>query len=90
MKRNTWQQMLNQSFDPKDWFADDRSPNSPEGHEIYGGGIEKMWVYRKVEDSGRTFYEVGFYDPQGEWHCDTIHDSRTEAAERTRRMNGGS
>ena len=32
---------------------------------------------------------VGFYDPQGDWHPESDHDNKREAAERVHYLNGG-
>ncbi len=45
-----------------------------------------MYVYIKSEPN---LWTVGFYDPQGEWHPDSDHDSREKAAERVHYLNGG-
>jgi hypothetical protein len=45
-----------------------------------------MYVYIKTEPQ---LWTVGFYDPSGEWHTDSDHDIREEAAERVAYLNGG-
>jgi len=74
-----WYAMLARSFAPADWFRDGDRPQ--------GGDKEErlMWVYR--EAGGR--WEVGFYDPEGEWHEDSWHRTRQEAAARVHYLNGG-
>lgn len=74
-----WQNMLQQSFSPRDWFQgrDWEEEDHDEG--------AKMWVYRKI---GR-FFVVGFYSPEGTWHEESRHDMRTDAAIRVRWLNGG-
>jgi hypothetical protein len=32
---------------------------------------------------------VGFYSPNGEWHADSDHSDREEAAARANYLNGG-
>jgi len=44
-----------------------------------------MYVYRKL----KPVWTVGFYDPKGEWHAESDHDSAEEAARRVRWLNGG-
>lgn len=44
------------------------------------------WVYIQSEPS---LWTVGFYDPKGEWHCDSDHSVREEAAKRVHYLNGG-
>jgi hypothetical protein len=45
------------------------------------------YVYIRSEPG---LWTVGFYDPKGEWHPDSDHDSRVNAAERVHYLNGGS
>lgn len=45
-----------------------------------------MWVYI-VSEPG--LYTVGFYRPDGTWEPIEDFDSRAEAAERVRYLNGG-
>lgn len=45
-----------------------------------------MWVYMRTEPG---CYTVGFHAPDGEWHTDSDHGSKSEAAERVRWLNGG-
>lgn len=48
-----------------------------------------MYVYRDfMKDAG--CYTVGFYSPDGEWHSESDHDTRDEAAERVAYLNGNS
>lgn len=47
-----------------------------------------MWVYITNTD-GHGCITVGFYDPQGEFHGDTDHDSIESAAARCHYLNGG-
>ncbi len=44
------------------------------------------WVYVRSEPG---LWTVGFYAPDGEWHPDSDHDNREEAAERVHYLNGG-
>ena len=44
-----------------------------------------MYVYIESEHG---LWTVGFYDPKGEWHPDSDHQSKGEAAERTAWLNG--
>jgi hypothetical protein len=43
------------------------------------------WVYIRSEPS---LYTVGFYDPKGQWHPDSDHDTREGAAARVAYLNG--
>jgi hypothetical protein len=43
------------------------------------------WVYIQSEPS---LWTVGFYSPDGEWHTDSDHRTREEAAKRTAWLNG--
>jgi len=44
------------------------------------------WVYIQSEPG---LWTVGFYDPDGRWHSDSDHASKSEAAERVHYLNGG-
>jgi hypothetical protein len=44
-----------------------------------------MWVYIQSEPG---LYTVGFYSPDGEWHTDSDHGDREEAAARVAWLNG--
>jgi len=44
-----------------------------------------MYVYIKSEP---RLYTVGFYDPQGNWHPESDHNDRREAAKRVAYLNG--
>lgn len=46
-----------------------------------------QYVYLK--DGGGDPFTVGFYDPTGDWHPESDHDSPEEAAKRVRFLNGG-
>ena len=45
-----------------------------------------QYVYKKTET---WLWTVGFYDPQGEWHPESDHDTKEAAAERVAWLNGG-
>jgi hypothetical protein len=45
-----------------------------------------VWVYIRSEPG---LWTVGFYAPNGEWHPDSDHNDRDEAAERVHYLNGG-
>ena len=45
-----------------------------------------MWIYIKTESN---LWTVGFYDPSGEFHGESDHDSRADAADRCAFLNGG-
>ena len=45
-----------------------------------------VWVYQSFEPG---LYTVGFYDPKGERHPESDHDSREAAANRVHYLNGG-
>lgn len=44
------------------------------------------WVYVQSEPG---LFTVGFYSPDGKWHSDSDHRTRTEATERVHWLNGG-
>lgn len=43
------------------------------------------WIYKQTEPG---LYTVGFYAPNGEFHTDSDHDSKEEAAKRCHYLNG--
>lgn len=43
------------------------------------------YVYIQSEPG---LFTVGFYDPRGDWHTDSDHDSRESAAARVHYLNG--
>jgi hypothetical protein len=45
-----------------------------------------MYVYIESEHG---LWTVGFYDPKGNWHPDSDHDSKESAGERVHYLNGG-
>ena len=45
-----------------------------------------MWVYIRSEPG---LYTVGFFDPKGQWHTDSDHESKDAAAARVHYLNGG-
>lgn len=45
-----------------------------------------MYVYIQSEPQ---LWTVGFYDPSGEWHPESDHGTREDAAARVRYLNGG-
>lgn len=51
------------------------------------------FVYKRGGSDGRIYYSkgwgVGYYDPEGDWFDDSVHDTREAAAERVRYLNGG-
>ena len=52
------------------------------------------WVYILSETRGQggaehDLYTVGFFDPKGQWHPDSDHSSRDDAAARVNYLNGG-
>lgn len=44
-----------------------------------------MWVYKRTE---LQLWTVGFYDPRGDWHSDSDHSEREQAANRCAWLNG--
>jgi hypothetical protein len=44
-----------------------------------------MYVYIK---SDIELYTVGFYDPTGKWHAESVHTSADAAAKRVAWLNG--
>lgn len=53
-----------------------------------GGERTAWWVYRDLRVTAGC-YTVGFYAPDGGWHAESDHDTRADAAERVRYLNGG-
>jgi hypothetical protein len=45
-----------------------------------------MYIYKQTEPG---LYTVGFYAPDHQWHAESDHGSRKEAAERVHYLNGG-
>lgn len=53
-----------------------------------GKGLEAgnvSWIYKQTEPG---HYTVGFYAPNGEFHTDSDHDSKEDAAARCHYLNG--
>jgi hypothetical protein len=50
-----------------------------------GGEMKTMYVYINSEPG---LWTVGFYAPNGEWHPDSDHGDREEAAKRVHYLNG--
>jgi hypothetical protein len=48
--------------------------------------MNQAWVYQQSEPG---LFTVGFYDPAGEWHSDSDHETRDGAAARVNYLNGG-
>jgi len=46
-----------------------------------------MYIYIESEPG---LWTVGFYSPDGEWHPESDHDAKSEAAKRVSYLNGGS
>ena len=44
------------------------------------------YVYQRSEPG---LWTVGYYDPDGNWHSESDHDSTEKAAERVHYLNGG-
>jgi hypothetical protein len=44
-----------------------------------------VWVYRF--DNNR--YEVGYFDPKGEWFTDSFYDVKEDAIAQVHHLNGG-
>jgi hypothetical protein len=44
------------------------------------------WVYVRSEPG---LWTVGFFDPKGQWHTDSDHNSTEKAAARVHYLNGG-
>lgn len=82
-QKRLFRNMMARSFAPSQWYQEDDDrllADEPMTTEI------KMWVFRR---SGEV-YEVGHYDPTGNWHHDDDFATRYEAAERVHFLNGGS
>lgn len=79
LEQHQWMAMMRRSFHPRDWFEKD-------GDSEEGTMEDKlMWVYRKTEAG----FTVGFYSPSREWHVDSDHPSKEQAAARVHYLNGG-
>lgn len=52
---------------------------------IFSIGGHIMYVYIQSEPG---LWTVGFFDPQGNWHTDSVHDVKEEAAKRVAWLNG--
>lgn len=48
--------------------------------------MRNVWVYLNSEPH---LWTVGFYDPKDQWHADSDHESREQAAIRVMQLNGG-
>ena len=48
-----------------------------------------IWVYITTREKSGVLYTVGFYDPNGNWHTDSDHDTRGPARDRVNYLNGG-
>jgi len=48
--------------------------------------METTWVYIESE---RNLWTVGFYDPKGQFHPESDHESQEEAAKKVHYLNGG-
>jgi hypothetical protein len=44
-----------------------------------------MYVYKKLNENA---WVVGYYTPDGKWHCDIKYQTQKEAADRTAWLNG--
>lgn len=83
-------QDVSESFQPYQWWFDDLrnvpcsagSIHAPEEgfREVY-----IMWVYREVQG----VWIVGFWSPDKEWHTESTHLSKEQAAARVHWLNGG-
>lgn len=45
-----------------------------------------MWVFIQSEPG---LWTVGFYSPDGQWHSESDHDRKDDAAARCNYLNGG-
>ncbi len=80
-----WKDMVAKSFNPRQWFRDGKPPYQPDD-EV--GEDKIMWVYRIFAHQSNSF-EVGYYDPSGEWHEESNFSCREHAAQRVHYLNGG-
>lgn len=71
--------MLAHSWQPHQWFDRDDQYPEPIVEEKH------MWVYIE-KDLG---YEVGFFDPKGNWHMHLFCETREEACQQVHWLNGG-
>lgn len=95
--RQAWREMVRQSFSPRQWFEDgDRPEEFYEGPDLSVRIVNVaqegrfMWVYREADraDAG-SCWQVGYYDPDGQWHQDRSFEAREDAARRVHYLNGG-
>lgn len=80
-----WQQMLAQSWNPREWF--DAIEDESTYNEFADQEDSLMWVYVNVASD---VWEVGFYTPDRIWQIDSTHSTRELAADRVHWLNGGS
>lgn len=46
-------------------------------------------TYVYVKSKGEQLWTVGFYEPSGQWHAESDHDTPEKAAARVNYLNGG-
>jgi len=55
--------------------------------------IRPYFTEKRDDGTKRRIYDdcfiVGFYDPTGEWHAESDHATREQAAKRVAFLNGG-
>lgn len=79
-RQRIWREMVAKSFHPRQWYVDDQRDDAVVQEETL------MWVYRQTSGG----YEVGYFDPNRNWHADSTVQSVDEARERVHWLNGGS
>jgi len=84
--QETWAAMMDHSFEPRQWFEEDRSPDPDDRGINPTPERPQMWVYRRTESN---LWTVGFFMPSGEWVSESDHDTKEAAARRVRWLNGG-
>ncbi len=82
-QQHLWEEMLKKSWQPRQWFDDEKPTSDYESNETREAKI--MWVYKRSE----VGFTVGYYSPDREWHAESDHPTREQAAARVRWLNGG-
>lgn len=49
-----------------------------------------MWVFRKLSNSVKGVYEIGYYDPSGNWHGEMLSPDGIDAMRCCNYLSGGS
>ena len=86
-RKAIWGDMIRKSWSPTQWFERDEAKDDQLLTEN-----RIMWVYRRLEGDviGSKLYEVGFFDPSGQWIKEDEYPDRASAAARVHYLMGGS